>query len=137
MFRSIKVSVTLGAAVLIALPGCCLPNLLCNHSSPSEEVISSGYSNQYVSEYSAISADCGCQCSAVDNGETAFENSFETGQEANATVDSSMSSVVTPSPAETSGAIVEGNNEKVLDVVQPPAELKKPTELDLPGNFLP
>ncbi len=116
MFRSIKVSVTLGAAVLIALPGCCLPNLLCNHSSPSEEVISSGYSNQYVGDYSATSADCGCQCSAVD---------------------SSMSSVVTPSPAETFGAIVEGNNKKVLDVVQPSAELKKPTEIDLPGNFLP
>ena len=49
MFRSIKVSVTLIAAVLIAAPGCCLPNLLCNHSSPSEETVVAGYSSEYLS----------------------------------------------------------------------------------------
>lgn len=54
MFHSIKVSVTLGAAVLIAAPGCCLPNLLCNHSSPSEETVVAGYSSEYVGDYSAL-----------------------------------------------------------------------------------
>ena len=44
MFRSLKVSVTLGAAVLIAAPGCCCPNLLTSHSSPSEEVVVADYS---------------------------------------------------------------------------------------------
>jgi len=81
MFRSIKVSVTLGAAVLIASPGCCLPNLLCSHSSPSEETVVSGYSDEYIGDYSVVSSDCGCGC-GVAAGETVSTGEFQVPTEA-------------------------------------------------------
>ena len=165
MFRSIKVSVTLGAAVLIASPGCCLPNLLCSHSSPSEETVVSGYSNEYVGDYSVVSSDCGCGC-GVAAGETVSTGEFQVPTEAVdndaylvnmpasetgaaggsatktdsvegtlSTVDSIAGSATKAATGDSAFSANQVN--KVLDVVKPPAGLKKPLENALPGNLLP
>lgn len=164
MFRSIKVSVTLGAAVLIAAPGCCLPNLLCNHSSPSEETVVADYSSQSAGDYSVISADCGCGCSAgaVDTG-MVDTGMVETGVVQTGVADTGMVEAgaddgkyivgtpveeevsILPQESSTSGfqptqagsSTSGGSGSKVMDIVRPPVDLKSPIEASLPGNLLP
>lgn len=154
MFHSIKVSVTLGAAVLIAAPGCCLPNLLCNHSSPSEETVVAGYSSEYVGDYSAVSTDCGCGCTSgcstgvVDSGTydagagesvvVADDDKYIVGtplEEPSGLVEEPSSGGFTPAAAKDSA--IGGSGSKVIDVVKPPVDLKTPLENALPGNSLP
>jgi len=150
MFRSIKVSVTLGAAVLIASPGCCLSNLLCNHSSPSEETVVAGYSSEVVSDYSVVSSDCGCSCGScgigVDSGiDSGYSSVYEgevneadkylisspTENQTGAYAADSADSGFQPTLAETS-EIAGSATKKVIDVVRPPVDLKTPLENALP-----
>ena len=151
MFRSLKVSVTLAAAVLIAAPGCCCPNLLTSHSSPSEEVVVADYSGGCAGDCSVVSTDCGCGCGfdtgIVDTtmGESIFVDSevvdddkYLIGtpkEEAKALVLDASSSGFTPNAAEKSS--VGGSASKVLDVVKPPADVKSAIESALPSNSLP
>lgn len=155
MFRSIKVCVTLSAAVLIAAPGCCLPNLLCNHSSPSEETVATGYTSQPVENYPAASSGCGCGCSScgtgvvdtgmydagmVDSGVVVGteEDKYIVGtpvDEPSGLVSESSNSVFQAAP--TVDSALGGSGSKVLDVVKPPVDLKTPLENSLPGNLLP
>ena len=151
MFRAIKVSVTLGAAVLIAAPGCSLPNLLCNHSSPSEETVVVGNSSQYVGDYSDVSSDCGCGCDAgvvdsgmydagtVDSVIVSDDDRYIIGtpqeEAAEPVAEGALISEFQSTP--TVDATLGGSGSKVLDVVKPPVELKTPVEKSLPGNLLP
>lgn len=157
MFRSFKVSVTLCAAVLIAAPGCCLPNLLCNHSSPSEETVVADYSSQNVGDYSASSSDCGCGCATgvVDAGmaDSGYVDTgyVDTGMVETGVVDGQyiIGTPVEPSgtlgqesstsgfqPTLAEGSTFEGSGPKVMDIVKPPADLKSPLENSLPGSLL-
>jgi len=129
MFRSLKVSVTLAAAVLIAAPGCCCPNLLTSHSSPSEEVVVADYSGGCAGDCSVVSTDCGCGC-GFDTGivDTTMGESIFVDSEV---VDDDKYLIGTEKSS------VGGSASKVLDVVKPPADVKSAIESALPSNSLP
>ena len=150
MFRSFKVSVAIGAAVLIAAPGCSLPNLLCSHSAPSEEVVVADYSCGCAGDCSVVSTDCGCGCDAgmVDTtmGESVFVDSevvdddkyiIGTPKEeaASTLAQEPASSGFTPNSAANSP--VAGSASKALDVVKPPVDVKSAIDAVAPGNSLP
>ena len=145
MFRSIQVSTVLGAAVLIAAPGCCLSKgLLCSHSSPSDEAVAADYSGEYVENYSAGCSECGCSAGVAETETFYSGNASDT-----AVVDADKyligtpvqetgtlsSSDIVPTPAVDS--TLGGSGSKVMDIVQPPADLKTPIEASLEGNLLP
>jgi len=155
MFRSFKVSVAIGAAVLIAAPGCSLPNLLCSHSAPSEEVVVADYSGGCAGGCSVASTNCGCGCDAgfVDAGfvDTGMGESIVVDSEV---VDDDKYIIGTPKEEATSALVQEpasngftpnsaanspvaGSATKALDVVQPPEGLKSAVESALPANSLP
>ncbi len=146
MFRSIKFSFTVGAAILVAAPGCCLPNLLCSHASSSEEIIIGDYAGEIVDDYSVVSSDCGCSCDAGGVGVAgpgvasevgAMELSIEDdGDEISSFDIDTYPSVAQPTPAD-SQKLEVADAQKVADAVQPPAALEKPDEKSLPSNFLP
>ena len=160
MFRSFKVSVAIGAAVLIAVPGCSLPNLLCSHSAPSEEVVVADYSGGCAGGCSVASTNCGCGCDAgfvdagfvdagfVDTGmgesivvdsEVVDDDKYIIGtpkeEATSALVQEPASSGFTPNSAANSP--VAGSATKALDVVQPLWGLKSAVESALPANSLP
>ena len=147
MFRSTQVGIVLGAAVLIAAPGCCLSKgLLCNHSSPSEETVAADYSGEYVESYSTGCSECGCSAGVAETETFYSGNATATAVEVSdadkyligTPVQESgvlSNSEVVPTPAVDS--ILGGSGSKVLDVVQPPADLKTPIETSLEGNLLP
>ena len=150
MFRSLKVSVTLGAAVLIAAPGCCCPNLLTSHSSPSEEVVVADYSGGCAGDCSVVSTDCGCGCDAgvVDTtmGESVFVGSEVVDDDkyligtpkdevSSALAQEPTDSGFTPTAAESSS--VAGSASKALDVVKPPVDVKSAIDAVAPGNSPP
>ena len=165
MFRSFKVSVAIGAAVLIAASGCSLPNLLCSHSAPSEEVVVADYSGGCAGGCSVASTNCGCGCDAgfVDAGfvDAGFVDAgfVDTGMGESIVVDSEVVDddkyiIGTPKEEATSALVQEpasngftpnsaanspvaGSATKALDVVQPPEGLKSAVESALPANSLP
>ena len=154
MFRSFKVSVAIGAAVLIAAPGCSLPNLLCSHSAPSEEVVVADYSGGCAGGCSVASTNCGCGCDAgfVDAGfvDTGMGESVVVDSEV---VDDDKYIIGTPkeeaasalvqepaggfTPTSAPNSPVAGSASKALDVIQPPAAVKSAVESALPANSLP
>ena len=163
MLSPIKFSLVVVASIVIAAPGCCIPGLLCNHSSPSEEVVVSNHSGQYVDSYSGACSECsscGCGQSAVyapSGTETYMEMPSQYGEQS--IVDTGNQSIVDTGSqisAETQGAFqiqdptvqadspyVSGSSSKgfsagnVMDVINPPANLKTPSQNALPGNLLP
>jgi len=131
-----------------------LPNLLCSHSAPSEEVVVAGYSGGCAGGCSVASTNCGCGCDAgfVDAGfvDTGMGESIVTSseevdadkyligtpkEEAGALIQDPSSSGFTPTAAENS--ILGGSATKALNVVNPPEGLKSAVESALPANSLP
>ena len=161
MLPPIKLSLVFAALIVIAAPGCCIPGLLCSHSAPSPEVVTSSYSGQYVDSYSSGCSECASCNQAADFGAMPTETHSEYTEypEYPSQYSGSGQSIMetaSPSTGETTNAFqvqepsidanspyVSGSSSKgfqagnLKDVINPPADLKTPAENALPGNFLP
>ena len=159
MLSPIKFSLVVVASIVIAAPGCCIPGLLCNHSSPSEEVVVNNNAGQYVDSYSGGCSECSsCGCGqsasyATSGTETYMEYPSQYGDQSIMDTGSQISGEIS-SPTQGSFQIqdptvqadspyVSGSSSKgfsatnVMDVINPPANLKTPSQNALPSNLLP